>query len=287
MTTTMAMRGVRMLGAEEEAMLFARHQQGDAAATRRLVEAHMPLINKVAGRYSHFGPRHGDAVQEGVLGFIEGLRRFDPTRGFRISTFCRWWVRATITDWQRNNHSQVKIGTTSAQKRIFGALKDAKTRLGIHGDGVPSRVDLERLAVDLGVEASEVAQMCVRTSPGGEISLDVTLKGVDGQEGASLVDMLADESSDPAVAEEAADDLRRATALRAAVAGLDERKRDIIERRYLADEAETLEDLSRTHGVTRERIRQLEVQAIEQLGLALPAKLSRMAGQERRDARRS
>lgn len=274
----------RMLGAAEEMSLFLRHRDGDEAATHALVDAHMPLIQKIAGRYSRFGTNHADIVQEAVLGFVQGLNHYDPDRGFRVSTLCRWWSRAAVADWIRANHSLVKLGTTAVQKKLFGSLKHAMARNGVY-DAVPSERQLEVLAKELSIPASDIRDMAMRMSSGAETSTDAPIRGMDGN-GFTRLDQMADESADVSTLEDRMDDRRRRQALVGALDGLDARKRDIIERRYLADEAETLEDLSLTHGVTRERIRQLEVQAIEQLGLSLPAMLSTMAGQERRSSTR-
>lgn len=272
----------RMLAADEEARLFLRHRDGDARATRALVDAHMPLINKIAGTYSGFGSHHADVVQEAALGFMQGLAHFDPDRGFRINTFCRWWSRAAATEWVRNNHSLVKIGTTAAQKKLFGSLRRTMSKHGIMGNPTPEQMAL--LVADFGMDEAVIREMMVRLSSLAEVSADAPIRAADGST-LTRIDQMVDETQSPDAVEDAFDDGRRTAAMREAIAALDARKRDIIERRYLQDEADTLEMLARTHGVTRERIRQLEVQAIEQLGLALPSRLSQMAGQERRTAR--
>ena len=277
----------RMLGAEEELALHRRHVDGDRRATHDLVEAHMPLINKVAGRYSGFGRNHGELVQEGSVGFIQGLNHFDPALGYRINTLCRWWIRAAVTDWVRNNHSLIKLGTTAAQKKAFGSLKAAKARLGIYDEGALTQVEVSRLAKDIGIDEAEVYEMNTRLSPLAITSLDTPMQGRDGGDGGTRVDHLADPHAHPEDFEDALDDARRSTALHVALERLDPRRRDIIRRRYLDDDGATLAELADVYGVSRERIRQLEVQGIEELGLSLPAALSNMAGQERRTARRS
>lgn len=271
---------IGMLTAEVERDLFERHARGEARATRDLVDAHMPLINRIAGHYSRFGDRHDDFVQEGVAGFMNGLARFDASRGFRVNTFCRWWIRAGIADWARDNASMVRIGASVEQKRLYASLKGALSRHGNRDGTEPRRETLAAIACELGVSVAQVEAMRARIGGGGIVSLDAAF----AEGGASLLDVLAD---DPDVIErrhEEIDDQRRSAALREQIEKLDPRKQDIIRRRYLADEAETLKDLSETHGVSRERIRQLEEQAIEELGLSLPAALSTMAGQERRTA---
>lgn len=279
-------RPARMLGVDEELALYHRHMAGDGKATRLLVDAHMPLLNKMAGRYSRFGVNHGDLVQEATLGFIQGVNHFDPERGFRLNTLCRWWVKAAITEWVRVNHSLVRIGTTAAQKKLFGSLRESMTRLGIYPENGLTSLQLAALEKDLGVPAREISEMATRISSVAETSLDTPIAGADGNSGMTRVDQLSDERAMPIVFEDAYDDERRRDALHAVLGILTPRKRDIIQRRYLADEVETLEALSETHGVSRERVRQLEVQAIEELGLALPAALSQMAGQERRSGAR-
>lgn len=270
----------RMLGAEEELELYRRHMDGDGRATRVLIEAHMPLINKIAGRYSRFGDKHEDIVQEGVVGFLQGLDHFDPTRGFRLNTLCRWWIKAAITEWVRTNHSLVRIGTTAGQKKLFGSLREAMIRLSIYPDNFLSQSDLAALEADLKMPAAEIEEMAVRLAANAETSLDV--KMADDAGSSTRVEQMADERHDVESLEQRIDDDRRRQALRRALDTLDPRKRDIVVRRYLNDEVETLEDLSLTYGVSRERIRQLEVQAISELGLSVPAGLSQFAGQERR-----
>lgn len=277
------MRSEGMLTSEREAELFRRHREGDHRATDRLVRAHLPLINKIAAIYSRNGATHRDLVQEGVVGFIQGLERFDPERGFRISTLCRWWIRAAVTDSVRANSTMMRIGTTATQKRIWSGLAQARAKLGIY-DEQPTRLDVARLAEHFGADADEVEATIHRMHPLTETSLDAQLSGLEGSV-QSRVDTIADERQDPTDREEAIDDRRRMDALRVAVTRLDARKRDIIERRYMGDSSETLEQLSTTYGITRERIRQLEVQALEQLGLSIPAALGRMHG-ERPRARR-
>lgn len=274
----------RMLTAADEASLFVQHVAGERRATHELLEAHMPLINKIAGKYSRFGKDHDELVQEGAVGFIQGLNHFDPELGYRINTLCRWWIRAAISEWVRSNHSLLKIGTTAAQKKAYGSLKEAKSRLSIYDDARISSVDIARLAKDIGIPESDVREMSIRLSPNAITSLDARLPGADG-EGVERVDQLADESAMPGDMEEALDDMRRHAAMLTALDHLDARKRDIIQRRYLAEEVETLADVADVHGVSRERVRQLEVQAIETLGLSLPAALSNLVGQERRTAR--
>lgn len=273
-------RRARMLDRDEELALFRRHADGDRRATDRLLEAHMTLLHSIAGRYSRFGPKHEDIMQEAALGFIQGLERYDPDTGFRINTFCRWWIRAAITEWVRVNHSLVRIGTTAAQKKLFGSLRGAMAKRGIYPDGGLRPEELEMLAKDLGASVEEIAEMSVRLSPMAETSLDASI-GTDSG-GMTRVDQMVDMNSLPEDRDDAFDDRRRREAVHNALGGLDARQRDIIERRYLAHETETLEEVSQVYGLTRERIRQLEKQAIEQLGLAIPGMLSRLAGQERR-----
>lgn len=277
-TTT---RTARMLGADEERQLFARHSSGDRRATRLIIDAHLPLVNKIAGSYSGFGRNHDDIVQEGLVGLLQGLDRFNPDLGFRINTFCRWWIRASISEWVRYNHSLIRLGTTPAQKKAFGSLADAKAKLGIYSDTL-TRGDVTRLAAALAIPESDVSEMHQRMSPGAVSSMDAPIRGEDG--GVLRVETMPDTRSTVADLEEGIDDNRRRAALADALVLLDPRKRDIINRRYLSEEVATLEELSEVHGVSRERIRQLEVQAIEILGLALPGRLSTMAGQDRRNA---
>jgi len=254
-----------MLEPEEEYMLAKRwvdHQDRDAA--HRLVTSHLRLAAKIAMGYRGYGLPQAEVISEANVGLMQAVKRFDPEKGFRLATYAMWWIRASIQEYILRSWSLVKLGTTSAQKKLFFNLRKAKARIGAleEGDMLPENV--ARIAADLNVTEDEVIAMNRRMS-GGDASLNATV-GSDGEGATSWQDWLEDEDADQAGQYAERNELQARTALlEAALDALNDRERDILTRRRLLDEPVTLEELSSEYHVSRERIRQIEVRAFEKL----------------------
>ncbi len=254
-----------LLEPEEEYMLAKRwvdHQ--DSAAAHKMVTSHLRLAAKLAMGYRGYGLPQAEVISEANVGLMQAVKRFDPEKGFRLATYAMWWIRASIQEYILRSWSLVKMGTTSAQKKLFFNLRKAKAKVGAleEGDLRPENVKL--IATQLSVTEDEVVSMNRRLS-GGDASLNVTV-GSDGDSTTQWQDWLEDEDSDQAgnYAEQDELDIRR-TMLMQAMSVLNEREKDILVQRRLSDEPVTLEDLSESYGVSRERIRQIEVRAFEKL----------------------
>jgi len=254
-----------LLEPEEEYMLAKRwvdHQ--DANAAHKLVTSHLRLAAKLAMGYRGYGLPQAEVISEANVGLMQAVKRFDPEKGFRLATYAMWWIRASIQEYILRSWSLVKMGTTSAQKKLFFNLRKAKAKVGAleEGDLRPENVKL--IATQLSVTEDEVVSMNRRLS-GGDASLNVTV-GSDGDSTTQWQDWLEDEDSDQAgnYAEQDELDIRR-TMLMQAMSVLNDREKDILVQRRLSDEPVTLEDLSESYGVSRERIRQIEVRAFEKL----------------------
>ncbi|MCC5962083.1 MAG: RNA polymerase sigma factor RpoH [Rhodobacteraceae bacterium] len=253
-----------MLEPEEEYMLAKRwvdHQ--DTEAAHKLVTSHLRLAAKIAMGYRGYGLPQAEVISEANVGLMQAVKRFDPEKGFRLATYAMWWIRASIQEYILRSWSLVKLGTTSAQKKLFFNLRKAKSRIGALEDGDLRPENVARIARDLNVSEGEVIAMNRRLS-GGDSSLNAT---VGNEEGASswqdwLEDEGADQASDYAERDEFT--LRREL-LTEAMDVLNERERDILTRRRLSEDPVTLEDLSQSYDVSRERIRQIEVRAFEKL----------------------
>lgn len=254
-----------MLEAEEEYMLAkAWVEREDSDAAHKLVTSHLRLAAKIAMGYRGYGLPQAEVISEANVGLMQAVRRFDPEKGFRLSTYAMWWVRAAIQEFVLRSWSLVKIGTTSAQKKLFFNLRKAKNNIGALEDGELRPENVKKIANDLNVSEDEVIAMNRRMS-GGDASLNAQVG--DGDDGsAEWQDWLEDETADQAGAYEAQDELETRRALMVeAMDVLNERERDILSKRRLHDKAITLEDLSAQYDVSRERIRQIEVRAFEKL----------------------
>ncbi len=277
-----AIRRFPMLEPEEEYMLAKRwvdHQ--DTGAAHKLVTSHLRLAAKIAMGYRGYGLPQAEVISEANVGLMQAVKRFDPERGFRLATYAMWWIRASIQEYILRSWSMVKLGTTSAQKKLFFNLRKAKNRIGAIEEGDLRPENVKQLANDLSVTEREVIEMNRRLA-GSDASLNVTVGGEEG--GASWQDWLEDEDSDQAgdFAEREEFETRQ-TLLMEAMEALNARERDILTERRLADPPVTLEDLSTRYNVSRERVRQIEVRAFEKLqdrmrelaigrGLAVPAR---------------
>jgi RNA polymerase sigma-32 factor len=254
-----------MLEPEEEYMLaksWVDHQ--DTEAAHRLVTSHLRLAAKIAMGYRGYGLPQAEVISEANVGLMQAVKRFDPERGFRLATYAMWWIRASIQEYILRSWSLVKLGTTSAQKKLFFNLRKAKAKIGALEEGDLRPENVAQIAHDLNVTEAEVVSMNRRLS-GGDASLNATISA-DGEGAAEWQDWLEDEDADQAgdYAERDELDARRGL-LERAMTVLNERERDILVQRRLQDDPVTLEELSTRYNVSRERIRQIEVRAFEKL----------------------
>jgi len=254
-----------MLEPEEEYMLakaWVDHQDSDSA--HKLVTSHLRLAAKIAMGYRGYGLPTSEVVSEANVGLMQAVKRFDPEKGFRLATYAMWWIRASIQEYILRSWSLVKMGTTSAQKKLFFNLRKAKNRIGAMEEGDLRPENVARIARDLNVTEEEVISMNRRLS-GGDASLNAQIK-TDGEGAAEWLDWLEDEDADQAAAYAEADELaQRRDLLIEAMKDLNERERHILTERRLKDSPLTLEELSQEYDVSRERIRQIEVRAFEKL----------------------
>jgi len=253
-----------MLEPQEEYMLAKRwvdHQ--DTEAAHKLVTSHLRLAAKIAMGYRGYGLPQAEVISEANVGLMQAVKRFDPERGFRLATYAMWWIRASIQEYILRSWSLVKLGTTSAQKKLFFNLRKAKSRIGALEEGDLRPENVARLAQDLSVTETEVVDMNRRMA-GADASLNVTIGGEEGS--GSWQDWLEDEDADQASSYADREEFEaRQTLLMGAMEALNERERDILTERRLAEPPVTLEELSARYGVSRERIRQIEVRAFEKL----------------------
>ena len=254
-----------MLEPEEEYMLAkAWADRQDSEAAHRLVTSHLRLAAKLAMGYRGYGLPQAEVISEANVGLMQAVKRFDPERGFRLATYAMWWIRSSIQEYILRSWSLVKLGTTSAQKKLFFNLRKAKAKLGALEEGDLRPENVARIAKDLSVSEDEVIAMNRRLA-GSDASLNVQV-GADGEGGAQWQDWLEDEDSDQAGAYAEKDEMDiRLSLLTQAMEALNDRERDVLVKRRLSDEPVTLEDLSESYGVSRERIRQIEVRAFEKL----------------------
>ncbi len=253
-----------MLEPEEEYMLAKRWvEEQDAASAHKMVTSHLRLAAKIAMGYRGYGLPQAEVISEANVGLMQAVKRFDPEKGFRLATYAMWWIRASIQEYILRSWSLVKLGTTSAQKKLFFNLRKAKARIGALEEGDLRPENVARIAHDLGVTEDEVVSMNRRLS-GGDASLNATIGSEDGT--MEWQDWLEDEGADQAGDYAERDELdARREMLTEAMEVLNDRERDIPVQRRLSDETVTLEDLSGQYDVSRERIRQIEVRAFEKL----------------------
>ncbi len=264
-----------MLTAERERELAcAWRDNRDEAALRQLVGSHLRLVIKVARGFSGYGLPLSDLVAEGNVGLMQAAQKFEPDRGFRFATYALWWIRAAIQEYILHSASIVKMGTTAAQKKLFFNLRQMKGRLEHLEEGDLRPESVTAIATALDVPEKDVIEMNRRLS-GADGSLNASRRE-DGD--SEWLDLLVEEGASQETALAEADELaQRRRLLGEAMAGLNEREREILVERRLRDEPLTLEDLSRRFKVSRERIRQLEVRAVEKLRKAM-LEAGRMAG---------
>jgi RNA polymerase sigma-32 factor len=260
-----------MLEPEEEYMLAKRWvEEQDTDAAHKMVTSHLRLAAKIAMGYRGYGLPQAEVISEANVGLMQAVKRFDPERGFRLATYAMWWIRASIQEYVLRSWSLVKLGTTSAQKKLFFNLRKAKARIGALEEGDLHPDNVARIANDLGVTEAEVISMNRRLS-GGDASLNATVSN-DGEGAMQWQDWLEDDDANQAADYEARDELEaRRSLLTEALDALNDREQDILTKRRLIEKPQTLEDLSTQYSVSRERIRQIEVRAFEKLQLRMKA----------------
>jgi RNA polymerase sigma-32 factor len=258
-----------LLGPEEERRLAERYRKnGDQEAARRLLGSHLRLVIKIARGFSGYGLPLGELIAEGNVGLMQALSKFEPERGFRFSTYAMWWVRAAMQEYILHNRSLVKMGTTAAQKKLFYNLGRLKRELGEIGAGDLPPEAVASIAEALEVSEAEVVEMDRRLAS-RDHSLTAPMRA-DGD--AEWQDMLVDEDQDQERFVAEADELAwRRDLLREGLKALNEREQHILLERRLKDEPMTLEELCKVYGVSRERVRQIEVRAFEKLQKAVIA----------------
>ncbi len=254
-----------MLEPEQEYMLAKRWiEEQDSDAAHQMVTSHLRLAAKIAMGYRGYGLPQAEVISEANVGLMQAVKRFDPEKGFRLATYAMWWIRASIQEYILRSWSLVKMGTTSAQKKLFFNLRKAKSRIGALDEGDMHPDNVAKIAGDLGVSEAEVVSMNRRLS-GGDASLNAMISA-DGESSMEWQDWLEDEDADQAADYEFQDELSmRRVMLNSAMSGLNDREKDILTQRRLVDEVKTLEELSENYGVSRERVRQIEVRAFEKL----------------------
>ena len=265
-----------VLTAEQEYMLAKRYQEHeDPEAAAQLVSSHLRLVAKIAMGYRGYGLPVSDLISEGNVGLMQGVKKFEPDRGFRLATYAMWWIKASMQEFILRSWSLVKMGTTAAQKKLFFNLRRMKKQLEAYEDSDLSPEDVTKIATDLGVPEQEVINMNRRMMMGGDASLNVSLRG-DEEGSGQWQDWLADDRplQDETVADAEESQMRMAM-LSEAMESLNERERHILTERRLTEKPQTLEELSQAYDVSRERIRQIEVRAFEKLQKAM----QRIAGE--------
>jgi len=263
-----------MLERQEEYMLAKRwREHGDRGAAHKLVTSHLRLVTKIARDYRGYGLPISEAISEGNVGLVQAVERFEPEKGFRLATYAMWWIKATIQEYILRSWSLVKMGTTANQKKLFFNLRKAQSKISILDDGDMRLDQVKIIARRIGVAETDVIYMNRRLS--GDASLNVAIRE-DGDSG-EWQDWLVDESPDQETMLAASEefDNRRKT-LSDALTVLNERERRIFEARRLAEDPITLADLAEEFGVSRERVRQIEVRAFEKVQKAVKTRIAAM-----------
>ena len=258
-----------MLERDEEFMLAKRWiEQQDSNAAEKMVTSHLRLVAKIAMGYRGYGLPIGEVISEGNVGLMQAVKKFDPDKGFRLSTYAMWWIRAAIQEYVLRSWSLVKMGTTAAQKKLFFNLRRLKGEMKAIEDGDLTPEHVTKIATKLGVKEEEVTSMNRRMGHGGDASLNVSIGGEDGS--SEWQDWLQDdtETQEEALGQDQEHNAKMEL-LKTAMSALNEREQDIISKRRLADKPMTLEELAIIYGVSRERIRQIEARAFEKLQEAM------------------
>ena len=259
-----------VLTAEQEYMLAKRYEEHeDPEAASQLVSSHLRLVAKIAMGYRGYGLPVSDLISEGNVGLMQGVKKFEADRGFRLATYAMWWIKASIQEYILRSWSLVKMGTTAAQKKLFFNLRRMKKQLEAYDDSDLHPDDVTKIATDLGVPEQEVVNMNRRMMMGGDGSLNTPMRN--GEEGAGeWQDWLTDDRplQDETVADAEEASVRHEMLVEA-MDSLNEREQHILTERRLTENPQTLEELSQVYDVSRERIRQIEVRAFEKLQKAM------------------
>jgi len=248
---------------EEQSLALRLRDDADVSAAHQLVTSHLRLVCKIAMGYRGYGLPVADLISEGNIGLMKAVKKFDPDRGFRLSTYAMWWIKASITEYILKSWSLVKLGTVSSQKKLFFSLRNLKKRLGVNESGELTSDELERLSDATKVTPADIVQIN-RRMHGRDMSLNAPMSDDEGA--MEFQDTLVDEGLSPE-AEVAADDAQafRHKVLGEALQQLNERERHIFTERKLKEDPVTLEELGTVYGISRERVRQLEAKAYEKI----------------------
>jgi len=259
-----------MLAPDQEFMLAKRWQEhADQNAAEQLITSHLRLVARIAMGYRGYGLPIGEVISEGNVGLMQAVKKFEPDKGFRLATYAMWWIRASIQEYILRTWSQVKMGTTAAQKKLFFNLRRTKAQMQALEEGDLTPEHVTAIAIKLNVPEADVISMNRRL--GGDSSLNAPLRG-DMEGGGEWQDWLADDTpGQEEILVESEERAQRKEFLTGALAVLNDRERRIFEARRLAEDPATLEDLSTEFGVSRERIRQIEVRAFEKVQKAVQA----------------
>jgi RNA polymerase sigma-32 factor len=263
-----------MLEPQQEYMLAKRwREHDDRDAAHQLVTSHLRLVAKIAMGYRGYGLPIGEVISEGNVGLMQAVKRFEPDKGFRLATYAMWWIRASIQEYILRSWSLVKMGTTAAQKRLFFNLRKTKSQISALEEGELKPEHVKQIATKLGVTEEEVISMNRRL--GGDTSLNAPIRA--DSEAGEWQDWLVDESdSQESILAEHEEKSNRHQALEGALTVLNERERRIFEARRLADDPITLEELAEEFGVSRERVRQIEVRAFEKVQKAVVDRMQKI-----------
>ena len=252
-------------------------EHGDRDAAHRLVTSHLRLVAKIAMGYRGYGLPISEVISEGNVGLMQAVKRFEPEKGFRLATYAMWWIKASIQEYILRSWSLVKMGTTAAQKKLFFNLRRMKGEMAALEEGDLRPDQVASIAHKLAVTEDEVVSMNRRMGGGGDASLNAPIGGASGEGDSEWMDWLADDQTEGTQETRLAENEEfgaRMTLLQEAMGELNDRERRIIEERRLKDEPATLEDLSKEYGVSRERVRQIEVRSFEKVQKAVKNRIA-------------
>jgi len=256
-----------ILEAEEEYMLAKRwKKRGDLKSAQKLITSHLRLVAKIAMKYRGYGLPVNEMISEGNIGLMQAVKKFDPEKGFKLATYAMWWIKASIQEYILRSWSMVKMGTTSAQKKLFFNLKKIKNQLAINNNNDLKNEEVEEISKRLKVKKEEVVSMNRRLS-GKEKSLNDPIKDEDGTQWQDWI--IDNRTNHEIVLSEKQELNQRKNLMNQAMDVLNLREKEILSARRLSDEATTLEDLSKKYKISRERIRQIETKAFEKLQKAI------------------